>query len=51
MILYRGEKVELAIVICTIAIMRGITDIVNKYYELKKLELTESKYKEWLKDD
>ena len=42
---------ELALVICVIAIARASEFITTKVVELKKLELTESKYKEWLKDD
>ena len=42
---------ELAIVICVIAIARATEFITNKVIELKKLELTDSKYKEWLKDE
>ena len=40
----------LAIVICTIAIMRGVETIALKLIELKRYEIANSKYQEWLDD-
>ena len=41
----------LAVVICTIAIMRGVETIALKLIELKRYEIANDKYQEWLKDE